>query len=185
MTATSADIAMASREFNRAANRLPTLFSLSAEFDRLLSLYEDPDSDPDEINAELEKVAGDIRAKSHGVAVVLQGLDRLAEFQRAESRRLAEKARVNEAHAERLRQYALTCMTSMGIDRLETGIFTLAVRQNPPAVVVLDAAAVPGEFTKTVITVNVDKRGILDHHKATGEIPAGVDIQRGQRLEIR
>src|SRR4051812_43842964 len=107
MTATDEQITAMTRAFNGASDRLPALWRLSAEWDRLLSLLEDPESDQDAIQAELQRVAGDIRAKGAGLAIVLQGLDRLADWQRAEGQRLMAKARANEAHAERLKTYAL------------------------------------------------------------------------------
>jgi hypothetical protein len=183
--ATDEQIIAMTRAFNNASERLPVLWQLAQEWDRLLSLLEDLESDQDAIQLELQRVAGDIRAKGHGLAIVLQGLGRLADWQRAEGQRLMAKARANEAHAERLKTYALSCMQALGIERLETGAHTLSVRLNPPAVQVVDETAVPNEFVRTVITTSVDKRAVLTHVKQTGEIPAGVTIERGERLEIR
>ena len=50
---------------------------------------------------------------------------------------------------------------------------------------VLEQLLVPAEYLRTVTTVSVDKRLILDNYKATGEIVPGVEVSRGQRLEIR
>jgi predicted TIM-barrel fold metal-dependent hydrolase len=177
-------IERASRAFNAAAERLSTLYSLSSDYTMLLDLLEDPESDPAEVQAELERVAGDIRAKAYGVAAVVQTLGAMAEVQRNEAKRLTEKARRNEAHADRLRQYAKECMQQLGIERLDTGTFTLAVRVNPPSVNVLDAALVPSEFQRTKIEVSVDKRAILDAFKTDGEIVPGTEIVRTDRLSI-
>jgi hypothetical protein len=70
------------------------------------------------------------------------------------------------------------------MQRIDTGSFTYQVKANPPAVNVVDAALVPSEYERTKITVDVDKRSILEDYKRTGEIPPGVDIRRGVRLEI-
>jgi hypothetical protein len=184
VTATDEQITAMTKAFNNASERLPVLWQLTQEWDRLLSLLEDPESDQDAIQAELQRTAGDIRAKGHGLAIVLQGLDRLADWQRAEGQRLMAKARANEAHAERLKTYALSCMGSLGIERLETGTHTLSVRTNPPSVQVVDETAVPNEFVRTVITTSVDKRAILAHVKQTGELVPGVEIQQSQSLRV-
>jgi hypothetical protein len=184
VTATDEQITAITRAFNNASDRLPTLWSLGQEWDRLLSLLEDPESDQDTIQLELQRTAGDIRIKGGGLAIVLQGLDRLADWQRSEGQRLMAKARANETHAERLRSYALSCLQSLGIERLETGTHTLSVRTNPPSVNVLDAAAVPSEFQRTKIEIAPDKVAILAHHRRTGEVPAGVEIQRSQSLRV-
>jgi hypothetical protein len=184
VTATDEQITAMTKAFNNASERLPVLWQLTQEWDRLLSLLEDPDSDQDAIQLELQRVAGDIRAKGAGLAIVLQGLDRLADWQRAEGQRLMAKARANEAHAERLRAYALSCMSSLGIERLETGTHTLSVRTNPPSVNVVDAAAVPSEFQRTKIEITPDKVAILAHHRQTGEVVPGVEVQRSQSLRV-
>jgi hypothetical protein len=108
----------------------------------------------------------------------------MAELQKAEAQRLAAKAKATSANADRLKDYAKRCMQQIGIERLETGTFTLVVRQNPHSVVVLDAAAVPSEYTRTTITVDVDKRGILAAFKESGEIPPGVNVVRTESLRI-
>jgi hypothetical protein len=76
-------------------------------------------------------------------------------------------------------------MKSIGVDRLETGTHTLAVRLNNPSVNVVDAAAIPSEFNRTKVTIEPDKVGILAAYKKDGEIPPGVEIVRNERLDIR
>ncbi len=178
-------VAEASQRFNRVAEKLQTLWSMPQEWDALLGQLAQPEVyPPEEIQAELDRLAGDIRHKAQGIATVIQALDNLADAQEADEKRMAAKKKQTRAHAERLRAYALACMDALGTERIETGRFTLSVRQNPPACTVLDAAAIPGEYQRTVITTSVDKLGILRDFKASGVIPPGVDVTRGTRLEI-
>lgn len=185
MTLTSEGAVAMSTGFMRAADSLPTLWTLSAEFTTLLGLLEDPDADPAEIEAEMQRVAGDIKQKAHGVATVIRALEGLAGFQKENAERLQAKAKANQAHADRLKAYALACMKSIGVDRLETGTHTLAIRLNNPSVNVVDAAAIPSEFNRTKVTIEPDKVGILAAYKKSGEVPPGVEIVRNERLDIR
>lgn len=175
----------ASRDFMRAADRLPTFYSLSAAFNGLLDLLESDEQDEAAILAELERLGQDIRQKAHGIAVVINALEHMAEAQSSEAKRLSAKAKANENHAQRLRQYTLGVMKELELPRIETGPFTLAIRQNPPSVVVEDAAAVPSDYQRTRIEISVDKRAILDAFKSTGEIPPGVAIVRTERIDLR
>lgn len=173
------------RTFMHVADRLPTLYALSSEWHELLAMLEDPEQDVAAIEAELQRLAGDIKHKAHGVAAVIQSLESLAEMQKAESQRLAAKAKASKAHADRLREYALQNMRAIpGLDRIETGVFTLTIRVNNPSVNVLDAAAIPSEFQRTKITIEPDKIAILAHTKATGEIVPGTEIVRNVGLRI-
>lgn len=182
---TNTDLYNASRLFMDSANRLPTLYDLSSDFFQLIALLEDPEQDTEAIQQEMERVARDIKAKGYGIAAVIITLERLAEVQKAEADRLTAKSKRNQSHADRLRSYALSVMQATpGLARLETGSFTLSIRNNPPAVQVVDPAQVPKEFERTKITVDIDKRAVLDFFKATGAIPDGINITRGQRLSI-
>lgn len=193
-----AAIELASRGFLTAANRLPTLWQLSTEFDVLLALLEEPDQDLAAIDAEMQRVAGDIVHKAHGVAAVIQSLQKLAEWQKGEMRRMAERAKASEAHADRLKAYALACMKVIEQPRIETGTFTLSIRANPPHVDVLNEPVlarvegyetmpdeVPGEFVRQITVYKVDKRAITAYVKATGEVVPGCELVRTESLSIR
>lgn len=185
MTALTSEGAVASQQFMKAAERLPVLWELAEEFNDLVALLEDPDADPAEIEAEMQRVAGDIKRKAHGVATVIGALEGLAGYQKANAERLVAKAKANQAHADRLRSYALACLQAIELDRLETGTHTFVVRQNPGRVEVVDAAAVPSEYQRTVITTTVDKKAIMDSYKQDGELVPGTEIVKSSRLEIR
>ncbi len=176
----------ASREFVvAAANRLPVLYDLALEWRDLVGLLEQPAIDQEAVSTELARVAQDIRAKAYGIATVVQGIDNKVSQLKNEEARLAAKRKTYESAGDRLRAYTLAQMQIIGEDRIDTGTFLLTIRTNPPACTVVDAALVPHEYERTKITIDVDRRAILEHYKSTGEIPPGVSITRGERLEMR
>ena len=179
------DLVAASAAFMRTADRLPTLYQLSEEWEALVELLEEENPDEEAVFAALQAVAGDIRRKAYGAAALTKTLERMAEIQDAESDRLARKAKANKAHAQRIREFVLDAMKRIDQPRIETGTFTLAIRQNNPSVLVEDASAVPSEYERTKIIVEVDKLAILKHYRETGDIPLGVSIARTERLDIR
>ena len=181
----AAEVVEASRAFMVAARRMNTLYELSAEYQRLLDLLEDPEADETALEAELDAVADRLVLKAEAIGGLITHLNHIGEARRVEARRLTDRARADEAHAERLRDYLFRHMQAINVSRLETTRFTIAIRINPPAVEVLDEALVPSEFVREVVTTSIDKRAILEHVKADGEIPPGIDIVRRQRLEVR
>jgi hypothetical protein len=185
-------VAEASRQFMATAQRLPTLFDLEDTAYQLLALLEATD-DPAEL-ADVEAVA-EVKAqlalvdqlmlqKQESYVSVIRSLEAMADARKAEADRLRDRAKTAERHADWLRARLLTHMQTTGRERIETSRFTLTVRQNPPSVTVLDAAAVPHEYERTRITIDVDKRQILEDFKRDGVIPPGVDITHGRRLSI-
>jgi hypothetical protein len=188
---TAVSVAEASRSFVAAAQRLPTLFDLEDTAYQLLALLEATDDPVDlaeavaEAKAQLALVDQMLMEKTESYVSVIRSLEAMAEARKVEADRLRDRAKTAERHADWLRARLLTHMQTTGRERIETSRFTLTVRTNPPTVVVVDAASVPHEFERTKWIIDVDKRAILAHVKATGEIPAGVDITRSSRLEVR
>jgi hypothetical protein len=179
------DLERASRAFVQAAERSTTLYALSEEYIQLVDLLEDPDIDPHLVEQELDRISGAIKEKAEAIAGLVRWYEGLAELRRIESKRMAETVGGFERQAERLRAYVLRHMQATGITRIDTARFTLSVRQNPPRVEVLEAMLVPEEFKRTKVVVDVDKRAVLEHTKLTGEVVAGTEIVRAERLDIR
>ena len=179
------DVEQASRQFMLAAERSTTLYALSEEYTHLVDLLDDPDVDAETIEAELDRLTGAIAHKAEAIAGLVKWYQGLANMRLSEARRMAESVHRFEGQAERLKAYLLRHMQATSMQRIDTGRFTLSVRQNPPRVEVLEAMAVPHEFQREKIIIETDRRAILEHSKKTGEIPEGVEIVRHERLDIR
>ena len=174
-----------SRAFAAVAERSTTLYSLSEDYLRILDLLEDPEADAEALERSLDAIAGQITHKAEAIAGLVKQLEGMAAMRKAEADRMRDLATADQRHADRLRDYVLRHMQALGSDRIDTARFRLSLRTNPPAVHILEEMLVPADFVRTVVTTSVDKKAILEHLKATGEIPTGVEITRGQRLEIR
>jgi hypothetical protein len=166
------------------ARRSTSLYELSADYLEILDLLEDSD-DAGALEAQLDALAGAITHKAEAIAGLVQQLEGMAALRKAEAKRMAELSAADERRAERLRSYLLRNLQSVGAERVDTPRFRISVRSNPPSVAVLEQMLVPAEYLRTVTTTSCDKRAVLDHFKATGEIPAGIEIARGVRLEIK
>jgi Siphovirus Gp157 len=171
------------RGFMQAAARSTTLYELSAEWTELLDTLEDPEADRQEVERLLAVKAGAIKEKAESIAGLIRQCEGLAEMRKLEAKRMADAAKRFEDKAKWLRGYLLTHIELLAFPRIETGRFSISVKQNPPHVEVLDETLVPQQFKH--IEIVIDKRVILDHFKKTGELPPGVEIKRDNKLEIR
>lgn len=179
----SAEVLAKTAEFNVAASGMTTLWRIAEEWNDLLALMDDPNVDPCDVEAELDRVAGNFTAKAGDCAKMARTFDRLADVQQAESDALARKAKTTRAKGERLRAYMFAQMKAVGTERLETGTHTLSIRQNPPSVQVIDASRVPSEYQRTKITMDVDKNAVIAAWKR-GEHVDGTEVVRAERLDI-
>jgi Siphovirus Gp157 len=181
----TAERAQLERAFIASADRLPTLYSLSETYNRVLDLLEaaeDPEGTPD-LELELDRIAGDITHKAENIAGLVAHLEGLAIVRKSEANRLRARAEVCEARAERLRGYLTRNMEAIGQRRIETNRFTLTVRSYPH-VEVSDAAQVPSEYQRTRIEVSVDKKAILSTFRKNGELVPGTEIIHESKVQI-
>lgn len=178
----------ASQAFMAAAHRLPSLFDLEDAAYQVLALLDtEHDMEPEDIEAaraELALLDQLMMEKTESYVSVIRSLEAMAEARKTEADRMRERARFAEKHADWLRNRLLVHMQTTGQSRVETSRFTLSIRQNPPSVNVVDAAAVPSEYQRTKIEISVDRRSILEDFKKSGAIPPGVEISVGSRLAV-
>jgi hypothetical protein len=175
----------ASQQFMDIATRASTLYDLSADYLSVLDLLEQTDDDPALLEQALDAIAGKITQKADNIVALTRQLEGMAELRAAEAKRMKALADADAKRADRLRDYLLRHLVAIGAEHVETARFRIAVRQNPAAVQVVDADAIPADFIRTVTTTSVDKRAILAALKDTGEVVPGIEIVRGTRLEVR
>ena len=167
--------------------RNTTLYALSAQYLDVLALLEDTDADADAdaLEQQLDGIAGLLTQKADNIAALVQHIEGMAAMRKAEADRMRDLAVQDQKRAERLRSYLLRHMQALGTEKIDTARFKISVRTNPPSVQVVNEVLVPAQFIREVVTVSVDKRAIMEQVKTTGEIPAGIDITRSVRLDVR
>jgi hypothetical protein len=140
---------------------------------------------PDEVIADtLESLQYPLEQKATNVAMFARNLEATADAIKEAEGEMAKRRKALESRAASIRAYLLQNMQRAGISKIECPLFRLAVRDNPPSVVI--DGDVPAEFMRQPDpppTV-ADKKAIGEALKAGREIP-GAHLQRGQRLEIK
>jgi hypothetical protein len=104
----------------------------------------------------------------------------------------AEIARLQALKAHRtkivagLREYILSNMQRMNIERIECPLFTMKIQKNPASVDVYDQLSIPAEYmvTPEPPPARVDKKALATAMKAGTEIP-GARMVQGVRLAIK
>ena len=76
-------------------------------------------------------------------------------------------------------------MEALGLEKVTDGVHTAKIVSNSqPSVEITDEDRVPINFKREVTETKIDKRAILDHIRATGEIPEGVEAHKGNHVRI-
>ena len=167
---------------------MTALYLLAAEFRDSAMQLADLDLDAQTIADTLEGMSGDIAIKMVNVAMVVRNREASADAIDAAIKTMQARSKAYRAGADYMRHYLLTHMQQTGMTKIEDSPYLrLAVRDNPPAVDIFDAAQIPAEFMAPAPPAPPpapDKVAIKAAIKAGRDV-AGCRIMQGQRLEIK
>jgi hypothetical protein len=166
---------------------IPPLYELVRYRDELERLSDSGDIPPEEIADTLALLEGDIREKAINVAGFTRNLEVAADVIKAAGRQMLARAERLEKRAESVRNYLLFQCQAAGITKIEAPWFTIAVRKNPPAVVIDDPAQIPQEFMRPPPPPPppTPDKALIGRVLKTGDIVPGAHLIQNERLEIK
>lgn len=163
-----------------------TLYSLADEYQQAAHRLADLDL-PDEVIADtLEGMAGALEVKATNVAMFARNLEASAEAIKQAESDMRSRRQAIENRAKRIRSYLQTQMERTGITKIESPYFKLAIRDNPPCVVIDSEGSLPERFMRVpeAPPPAPDKKAIAEALKHGEDVP-GAHLERGRRLEIK
>lgn len=162
------------------------LYELVGQYKALEALAESEDLPPEVIRDTLEGLTGELREKAVSVAHFVENLVATADAIDGAAELMAQRSKRLRARAEAVREYLLFNMQASGITKIESPYFTLAVRNNPPTVIIDDEAAIPSVFKvqPPAPPPRIDKPAIARAFKDGQPVP-GCHTEQRQRLEIK
>lgn len=147
--------------------------------------------DPEEIDEQtlldtLEGLEGEITIKAQSCAATVRNMEVFADTIDAAAKQMKERADRLRRKSEWLRAYLLNNMQAAGISRIEAPEFKVAIRKNPPSVLVDESTKLPDEYlvTPPPPPPRPDKKKIGEALKA-GKSIDGCQLVQGERLEIK
>lgn len=143
------------------------------------------DADLDEQTAidTLEAESYPLEEKGKCIAYAIKELELVAEAAKKAEQEVIKRRKALEARAERLKKYALDCMTLAGVTKIECPEFAMAVRNNPKSVEIFEKDLIPEEFWQRP-PAYPNKAAIADALKAGQDVP-GCRLKQTQRIDVR
>lgn len=164
------------------------LYEIQNTYLDALDVFTDPDADiPPEVVADtLEAITGEFEQKAVNVAAFARQMEAEADAIKAAEDRMARRRKALENRARWLRDYVKIGMEVVGMKKLASPWFVLAVQNNPPAVEITDPAAVPAAFLRQPEPPPPapDKTAIKAAWTSGQPVP-GTRLVTGTRLAIR
>jgi len=127
---------------------MTALYVLAAQYQHLADQLASMDLDATTVADTIEAsgLVDDFSAKAVGIEMVARSMEMSAPAIDAEIDRLTALKKQRQKAAAGLRAYLLHNMQESGIEKLESPLFKISVRANPPAVDIFEPGLVPAEF---------------------------------------
>ena len=155
-----------------------TLYELTAEYQQLLVLAEDPDLDPQLLADTMEGLSGEIEDKADGYAKVIRQMEADSVALKAEIDRLTARKRTADNSIDRMKEVLKNAMILCEKPKIKTELFTFTI-QNNPAKVVMDESYIeniPEEYL-------IQQEPKIDRVKIKEDLKAGKDLGGIAHLE--
>ena len=165
---------------------MASLYEISAEYAELLEAYNRAETEEEaaEVLQSLVDVHGAMEEKAEAYIRVIKNVQSDVDGYKAEAKRLTAKARAGENLIERLKNAMLDAMQTTGTKQIATSIGRWATQMNPVSCEVVDVDRVPMEYHIRQED-KIDRKGLIEHYKATGEIIDGVEFKQEMGVRFR
>lgn len=160
------------------------LYELTEMYQNIWDLVADEEVDLDTLETALSQVEDNLEVKAESMAKLVKGIDGDVTALKEEENRLAKRRKALENKQTNIKQYLQNQFNVMGIDKVKTPLFTVALQNNPPSVNILDEDLIPEQYKKTVTTTSIVKKDLLNALKE-GQVIEGAEIKQGRSLRIR
>lgn len=162
---------------------MSSLYDLTEQFQELLSMALDPDTDPEALADTMEAIEGEIEEKADGYAKVIKSLEADVEALKTEETRLAGRRKNISANIDRMKRALESSMRTTGKTKFKTTLFSFGIQKNVPSVSILDESKIPEQFLIPQ-SPKIDKRAIMAALK-DGEHYEWAEVVQTESLRIR
>ena len=160
-----------------------TLYDLTAEWLELIELAEDPETDPETLADTMEALGGEIEDKVDGYGKAIRQVEVNIAALKAEEARMSAKRKAMESNVSRMKEAVKASMIAVDRPKIKTALFSFAVANNPPTLIIDDESKIPDSFLIPQ-EPKVDTAGIKAAIKDGQEFD-WCHTETGQSLRIR
>ena len=165
---------------------MATLYEMTGQYQFLLSLAEDPDTDPNILEDSMEALVGEIEDKCDGYAKVMTELKARKFALKGEKDRIDERIKTIDRNLDRMSENLKDTMLMMERPKIKTALFTFSV-QNNPAHVVMDETYIENIPERYLVKQEpkLDKKLILEDLNAGADLDGIAHLEQDTSLRIR
>ena len=153
------------------------LYELTDQYKTIEGMFESEFVTREEIQETLKSIKEEIGGKVESIAKIVLSQKASIEAIKAEEDRLSRRREAMHNNMEWLKVYLLNEMVATNTLKVKRDLLSVAVADNPPSVEIVDLDLIPEEYRQVIPeTWQPNKKSMIEHFKATGEIIIGTDI---------
>jgi hypothetical protein len=167
---------------------MSALYQLVEQYRSLETLDASDDLPAEVIRDTLEGLTGDLTVKATNVAKFILNCESMADAVDGAAKQMKARAERIRKRADSIREYLKVNMQGAGITKIEATEFVLALKKNPPAVIVDNEAEIPEAFKVTPEPapppVARPDKAMIKKAIQSGMTIAGCHLEQAERLTI-
>lgn len=168
---------------------MSALYEIVAQYRSLETLDASDDLPADVIRDTLEGLTGELTVKATNVARYILNVESMADAVDGAAKQMKARAERMRKRADSIREYLRVNMQGAGITKIEATEFVLALKKNPPAVIIDNEAAIPDAFKVTPEPppppLPRPDKALIKKGIQSGLTIAGCHLEQAERLEIK
>lgn len=135
----------------------------------------------------MESMSFEFEDKIEDCVKVLRNIEASCNACEAEEKRFAERKKKLRKSYEWLLDYMKRNIEAAGKENIETELFKLSIKRNPPKIFIAAEENVPAEFMKINYIVDKTelKKALLNEQQAEALNKLGIRLETGTRLDIK
>lgn len=126
-----------------------------------------------------------IQDKSEGIIKVIRCVESDVEAIKAEIDRLTKIKRIKENNIKRIRDYAKSCIETMGVKKITTPVGNMTLRKGTSTLKILDESLIPQEYIEKVEVIQIKKDLLKDDLKNGVIVDGAMMTEPGNTLMIK
>ena len=139
---------------------MSTLYELTAEYNEVLEMMDNPDIDVQCVLDTLEGIEGEIEIKADNYAKIIKEAEGKTAMLDGEISRLTERKNAIKSRIAGMKQSLMLAMKSVNKEKFKTDLFSFSIQKNPPSVILDKPESVPEKYL-TPQSPTVNKKEIL------------------------
>lgn len=165
---------------------MAALYELVAQYRELEKLADSEEIDALVLRDTLEGLTGNIEDKAKAVGAFIGNLEADSQAILGAVEKMVSRAKRLQNRADAVRDYLFANMKAVNVSRIACPYFVLAIKKNPPKVVIDSEESIPETLlvTPPAPPPHPDKRAIAELLKSGAAVP-GAHLEQSERLDIR